>query len=123
MAIIYDLMSVIGISFIYYIICFKIMVKLLVSRFFEIFHKYYQSLIKIPVIKELKQKTGSLIDICYEYSVSFSENKYDNNKIYEDVEENKIGNEIESENKNSRYNTFKRFVSIRPYNFIRYNWN
>lgn len=75
-------------------------------------NKYYQSLIKIPVIKELKQKTGSLIDICYEYSVSFSENKYDNNKIYEDVEEDKIGNKIESENKNSRYNTFKRFVSI-----------
>jgi hypothetical protein len=75
-------------------------------------NKYYQSLIKIPVIKELKQKTGCLIDICYEYSVSFSENKYDNNKIYEDVEENKIENEIENENKNSRYNTFKRFVSI-----------
>jgi hypothetical protein len=75
-------------------------------------NKYYQSLIRIPVIKELKQKTGCLIDICYEYSVSFSENKYDNNKIYEDVEENKIENEIENENKNSRYNTFKRFVSI-----------
>jgi len=75
-------------------------------------NKYYQSLIKIPVIKELKQKTGCLIDICYEYSVSFSENKYDNNKIYEDVKEDKIRNEIESENKNSRYNTFKRFVSI-----------
>jgi hypothetical protein len=75
-------------------------------------NKYYQSLIRIPVIKELKQSTGCLIDICYEYSVSFSENKYDNNKIYKDVAQNKIGDEIESHNKNSRYNTFKRFILI-----------
>lgn len=33
--------------------------------------KYYDILLKDPIIKELKHQTGCLIDVCYEYSVNF----------------------------------------------------
>ena len=65
-------------------------------------NKYYESLIKLPIIKQLKQKTGCLIDICYEYSVSFKEIKSDNNSDNNYIEKNI----------NSRCNMIKRFIFI-----------
>ena len=65
-------------------------------------NKYYESLIKLPIIKELKQKTGCLIDICYEYSVTFKEIKDSDNN-------DNFTNEI---NYNSRWNSIKRFFFI-----------
>jgi len=47
--------------------------------------KYYDILLKDPIIKELKNQTGCLIDICYEYSVGFKikEQKIDDIKPIE----------------------------------------
>jgi hypothetical protein len=62
--------------------------------------KYYDILLKDPIVKELKHQTGCLIDVCYEYSVSFEK------------EENKTENNTEKEIKPIEVYGFYRFISI-----------
>jgi hypothetical protein len=65
--------------------------------------KYYDILLKDPIVKELKHQTGCLIDVCYEYSVNFGR------------EGNKTENKTEKETKDIKpieVYGFYRFISI-----------